>query len=118
MSRPQDSPNWLGARPDGERHYKEVLLSREWDVGDGSAPQFQYMILSLPRTGSEFLCASLRRRGIGVPQEYLGMHSIAARLGCMDDAGNTPVAPYFAQLRARRTTPNGIFGIKVHPFHL
>jgi LPS sulfotransferase NodH len=94
------------------------LLSSERDVGDGSAPRLKYAVLSLPRTGSEFLCASLRRRGIGVPLEYLGMSSIAARLGCLDEAGNTPLGPYFEPLYARRTTPNGIFGIKLHPGHL
>ena len=98
---------------DGQRRYKEALLSPEWDVGGGLEPRLKYAILATPRTGSEFLCASLCRRGIGVPLEYLGVFSIAERLGCRDEAGNTPLGPYFAQLHAKRTTPNGIFGIKV-----
>lgn len=120
MSQPTDAPSDLSARPNAERHYKEALRSAAWDIGDGRAPRLQYVVLSLPRTGSEFLCASLRRRGIGVPMEYLGMAmtSIAKRLGCMDEAGGTSLLPYFAQLHAKRTTPNGIFGIKVHPLHL
>jgi LPS sulfotransferase NodH len=108
----------IDARPETEEHYKEALLSPEWDVGDGSVPRLKYAIFYLARTGSVFLSASLRRRGIGVALEYLGASSIAARLGCLDEAGNTPLGPYFAQLCAKRTTPNGIFGIKVHPLHL
>jgi LPS sulfotransferase NodH len=103
----------LSVHLEGQRRYKEILLSRDWDVGNGREPRLKYAILATPRTGSEFLCASLCRRGVGVPLEYLGVFSIAERLGCRDDAGNTPLGPYFAQLHAKRTTPNGIFGLKV-----
>jgi LPS sulfotransferase NodH len=101
-----------------ERRYKEELRSREWDVGDGSAPRFQYAILSLPRTGSEFLCAALRRRGLGVPIEYVMAGSLAERWGCADGAGKIDVRTYFVHLHAKRTTPNGIFGLKLQPLHL
>jgi len=110
--------NHPGARPQTEAQRKRSALSPEWDVGDGRAPRLKYAIFSLPRTGSTNLCAHLRRRGIGVPLEYLGAGSIAARLGCLDAAGNTPLAPYFEQLFAKRTTPNGIFGTTIHPGHL
>ncbi len=116
---PSSQPEPLfSAQVDGQRRYKETLISPQWDVGDGREPRLKYAILATPRTGSEFLCASLRRRGIGVPMEYLGVFSIADRLGCQDDAGNTPLSPYFAQLYAKRTTLNGIFGIKVLPMQL
>ena len=106
------------ALSDSEKHYKEALRSAEWDVGDGRAPRFQYVILSLPRSGSEFLCASLRRRGMGVPLEYFTASAMAERLGCGDGAGNIHLATYLPQLHAKRTTPNGIFGVKLHPLHL
>jgi LPS sulfotransferase NodH len=108
----------LNIRSETEKRYKERLRSPEWDVGDGTAPRLQYVLLSLPRTGSEWLCASLRQRGIGVPMEYLTALDLAQRLGSGDQEGNIRVPTYFAQLHAARTTPNGVFGLKLHPLHL
>ena len=108
----------LYVRSETERRYKERLRSREWDISDGAAPTLQYVLLSLPRTGSEWVCAALRQRGIGVPLEYLTAVDLAQRLGCADAAGNVDVPAYVAQLRAKRTTPNGVFGWKLHPLHL
>ncbi len=105
-------------RSETQRRYKERLRSPEWDVGDGSAPRLRYALLTLPRTGGEWLCASLRARGIGVPLEYLTADELAQRLGCGDRAGNIDLPAYMAHLRAKRTTPNGIFGLKLHPQHL
>jgi len=118
MPQPSPLPGPIAGHLDTEQRHKDALLTAEWDVGDGTPPRLKYAILYLARTGSVFLAAHLRRRGIGVPQEYLGASSIAGRLGCLDTSGNTPLGPYFEQLCAKRTTPNGIFGIKVHPVHL
>lgn len=106
--------NWS----DNEKNYKEALRSAAWDVGDGSAPRFQYVIFSLARTGSEFLCANLRKRGIGVPLEYFMASVMAEQLGCTDSKGQILLPQYLAQLRAKRTTSNGIFGVKLQPGHL
>jgi LPS sulfotransferase NodH len=105
-------------RSEIERRYKERLRSTEWDVGNGTAPRLKFAVLSLPRTGSEWLCAALRRRGIGVPLEYLTALEVAQRMGCADQAGNIRLSEYMAQLQAKRTTPNGVFGLKLHPLHL
>jgi LPS sulfotransferase NodH len=108
----------LGIRSETERRYKEKLRSPDWDVGDGAAPKLQYVLLSLARTGSEWVCAALRRRGIGIPIEYLTAVDLAQRVGCASPDGKIHVPAYLAQLRAKRTTPNGVFGLKLHPLHL
>jgi LPS sulfotransferase NodH len=107
-----------GAPAETQELHRPSVRSAEWDLGNGNTPRIKYVIFSLPRVGSVYLCSHLRRRGIGIPLEYLGASSIADRLGCRDSAGNTPLGPYFAQLFDKRTTPNGIFGIKIHPVHL
>ena len=118
MSQPSPLHGPIGTNPETDEYYREALISPQWDVGDGTAPRIKYVIFCLARTGSVLLSAHLRRRGIGVPLEYLGVNSIARRLGCLDKDGNTPLGPYFEQLYAKRTTPSGIFGIRVHPVHL
>src|SRR5690348_5118728 len=108
----------LQVRSETERRYKERLRSPEWDVGNGAEPRLQYVLLSLPRTGSEWLCAVFRQRGLGVPLEYLTATEIAQRLGCADEAGNIDLPKYVKRLQATRTSLNGVFGLKLHPLHL
>jgi LPS sulfotransferase NodH len=104
--------------PTNEDIYKQLLLSEKWDVRNAPATRLRYAIFSLPRTGSELLCARLRLAGIGVPCEYFNTQAVAARLGCLDDAGGVDVMKYLERLEAVRTTLNGIFGTKLQPRHL
>lgn len=108
----------LNIRSEIEKRYKDQLRSADWDVGDGTPPRLKYVLLSLPRTGSEWLCAALRQRGVGVPMEYVTAPEVAQRMGCADEAGNIHLRTYMVQLQAKRTTPNGVFGLKLHPVHL
>lgn len=106
---------------DGERRYNEALISERWDTGVGIPPHTRYAIFALMRTGSDLLCADLRQRGLGVPHEYLQsaiMPRMAQRLGAVTPDGSIDVAAYLAQLQARRTTSNGIFGIKIQAAQL
>lgn len=107
-----------GSWAEGERRYKEALRSPAWDVGNGAPTRFRYLIFSTQRTGSELLCAYLRERGIGVPLEYFGPTSLAERLDCLEGNGRTMFQRYVPLLEAKRTTPNGIFGMKLHPGQL
>jgi len=107
-----------GSWADAERQYKEALRSPTWDVGSGTPTRFRYLIFSTQRTGSELLCAYLRERAIGVPLEYFGPASLAERLDCLDGNGRTMFQRYVPLLEAKRTTPNGIFGMKLHPGQL
>lgn len=102
--------------PAKELDYMVSLASEAWDAPRPVPVRHRYVIFALPRTGSEYLCARLRRIGAGAPIEYFHQFSLkmlAARLGCLDAAGRLDIERYFAGLEAKRTTPNGIFGIKL-----
>ena len=96
--------NWMDARLDFPR----------------SAPlRKSYVVASSYRCGSTFFCSELWRTGVlGAPAEYLNIGEgrmlrdvMAKRLQAVspDD--------YFARLLARRTSRNGIFGMKAHFHH-
>jgi len=96
------------------------MCSEDWDSTDGLRPRFRYVVFSVGRTRSEFLCASLVQRAIGVPFEYFHpefMRRIAGRLGCISTEGRINVERYLELLEARRTR-NGIFGTKLQPYQL
>lgn len=100
----------------GERQYDEALISARWDVGTGVAPRTSYALFAQMRTGSELLCAQWRQRGLGVPHEYFQsktMPAMARRLGATTPDGRIDLERYLIELRARRTTPNGVFGTKI-----
>lgn len=73
------------------------------------------LIASTPRCGSHLLGHAMSRTNrLGVPFEYLNPANLAEwsrRLG-----GQGP-AETLTQIMARRTTPNGIFGLKAHYEH-
>ena len=82
----------------------------EYDVA--VEPVVSYMICSLPRSGSSLLCEALANTlHAGMPAEYFNPGIIARmerrwNVGSFDD--------YLRKLLARKTSPNGVFGLKVH----
>jgi len=76
-------------------------------------PARTYIICSTPRSGSGLLCRALAGPGVlGTPLEYLNsVHRgiLTERWGC-----GAHLRSYIATLHARRTSPEGLFGIKVH----
>jgi trehalose 2-sulfotransferase len=72
-----------------------------------------YVVCSTPRSGSGLLCRGLASTGVlGAPLEYLNaVHRgiLSERWGCGEDLGG-----YIAALHDRRSTPEGMFPIKVH----
>ena len=108
MARDLDNPapirNWMG---------------RELDF-PGSAPlRRSYVMASSYRCGSTFFCWELWRTGVlGAPAEYLNIGEgrmlrdvMAKRLGAFSPED------YFVKLLARRTSRNGVFGMKAHFHH-
>ncbi|MGE0722922.1 MAG: Stf0 family sulfotransferase [Alphaproteobacteria bacterium] len=84
-------------------------------------PVKAYILASTHRTGSTLLCHLLAATGrLGVPSEYFrgkGMMPVAAaRLGAVAEDGALRFPTYLRALLRCRTTPNGVFGAKVH-FH-
>ncbi len=98
----------------------DELMSSERDVcSDSGAPRVRYLLCATPRCGSNLLSIALQQTGIaGVPHEYLNprlMWGWVRRTGC-----GVPfdVVDYLDSIEAVRTTPNGVFGLKAHFYHL
>ena len=72
-----------------------------------------YVVCTTMRSGSGLLCHGLRGTGLaGVPAEYFHPRQrarLAERWRCSDTT-----AGYIRELRARRSGPNGVFGLKLH----
>lgn len=82
-----------------------------------------YIICSIPRSGSTLLAHLLRECGaMGVPHEYLHptvhLPVLARRLRSIGQDGAVDIGLYLRSLRTRRSTSNRIFGLKAHFTHL
>ena len=88
-----------------------------WDFLEYTGSIRPYLLASVPRTGSTYLSHLLWETGcLGAPLEYLNFESN----GPYGDAAGSPgrqIARWEAALR-RRTSPNGVFGIKAFPLQL
>lgn len=80
---------------------------------DPPVPQASYVICSTARSGSGLLCRALASTGLGgVPAEYFNANQrepLTRRWGCGPSA-----VGYARELRARRTGPTGVCGVKLH----
>jgi LPS sulfotransferase NodH len=80
---------------------------------DPELPVMSYVVCSTPRSGSGLLCRGLASRGLGgVPAEYFNVNQrapLSSRWGTGDS-----LPSYVAALRARRSSPAGVFGTKLH----
>jgi trehalose 2-sulfotransferase len=72
-----------------------------------------YVVCCTMRSGSNLLCDGLTGTGVaGVPAEYFKPRErarLTERWGCGDTT-----ADYIHELRARRSGPDGVFGMKLH----
>jgi trehalose 2-sulfotransferase len=77
------------------------------------SPVSSYVVCSTPRSGSGLLCRGLASTGVlGAPLEYLNpVHRgiLSERWGC-----GTDLRAYVAALHGHRSSPDRVFGIKVH----
>lgn len=92
------------------------LTDASLDFSEKSNLKKSYIVASSYRSGSTYLCTSLWETGLlGAPWEYLNYYSemnvMAARMGVA-----TPEA-FLQGLIDRRTTRNGVFGLKAHFQH-
>ncbi|HUY62480.1 MAG TPA: Stf0 family sulfotransferase [Candidatus Paceibacterota bacterium] len=79
-----------------------------------TAPRLSYIVCSDRRTGGTLLCEALRRTSIaGRPGEYFNplLDTPAFR---KDHLGITADAEYLPRVVELSTTPNGVFGMKIH----
>jgi len=83
----------------------------------GRAPEITYMLATVPRTGSSWLNHVLWRTGcLGAPLEYLNFDK-AGPYFFAHDAPDEQIWLWRSILR-RRTSPNGVFGVKCFPMQL
>jgi LPS sulfotransferase NodH len=88
----------------------------EYDQPDYHGSIRSYMICTAPRCGGTLLSSLLQQSAqLGVPHEYLHVDSAALNL---QERWQLPTplktSDYLAQCYKKRTTPNGVFGIKIH----
>jgi LPS sulfotransferase NodH len=84
----------------------------EFEYDTAVEPVVSYMICSLPRSGSSLLCEALANTlHAGMPAEYFnpGIIKRMERRWTVDSFDD-----YLRELVARKTSPNGVFGLKVH----
>jgi LPS sulfotransferase NodH len=95
-----------------EKHQRE--MSPERDFPGPTKVQSRYAILSSPRSGSTLLGRVLHETGLaGDPQEYFNPPLLALeRKRSGNDKLN--INQFLQLMERRRTSPNGVFGIKMH----
>jgi trehalose 2-sulfotransferase len=94
-------------------------MGRQLDFPGPATLRKSYVVASSYRCGSTFFCSELWRTGVlGAPAEYLNIGEgrmlrdvMATRL-----RASSP-EDYFVKLLARRTSRNGVFGMKAHFHH-
>ena len=84
----------------------------QFEYENPGEPRISYLICSIPRCGSNLLCEILFGTGVaGVPTELFHPDYMRA-LKRLWKVGTTE--EYASQLLARKTGPNGVFGVKAH----
>jgi LPS sulfotransferase NodH len=92
--------------PDAQSH-EDLLFEFE-----RTEPRASYLVCSIPRSGSSLLCELLGATGLaGAPAEFF--HPDKMRM--LQRRWEAPaLADYLRELLARKTSPNGVFGVKAH----
>lgn len=97
--------------------YHELEMSSDSDISSNIIPSQKYCIASTPRSGSTLLSRMLFATGMaGNPKEYLNPLLMQA----WSRVNNKPLLlhDYLDDIKSKRTSINGIFGMKVHWRHL
>lgn len=101
----------------GEKFDSNSAYGPAFDQPDHSGETKSYIICFVPRSGSWLLCDLLHASGVmGVPAEYFNMNYGAPRLSKrfgVTEIDSIPIHDYLKALKQRRTTPNGVFGVKI-----
>ena len=84
----------------------------DFEFEDRVEPVVTFMICSQPRSGSSLLCELLANTlHAGMPAEYLRPDRVAM---LKRRWGVETLDEYLGELVARKTSPNGVFGLKAH----
>ena len=109
------------AQPTSPERGEASLFDESYDQPTVTGAVRAYVISATQRSGSTVLCHLLTATGaMGVPTEYFGAgaetSAIGRRLDAVGTDGRLRLGRYLAALIRRRSTPNGVFGVKMH-FH-
>jgi trehalose 2-sulfotransferase len=97
------------------------LMSRERDFPPRPAgASFRYLLCSTPRCGSNMISQILHDTGVaGDPLEYLNVRYMAGYVRSRGGPERSlELGSYVRDLETRRSSPNGVFGLKMHFEHL
>lgn len=87
-------------------------LDEKFDMPFTGTPHLQYFVAFVPRSGSTFLSTHLWRSGLlGAPLEYLNSYYDLIQLVRRFEVDS--LEEYLTEIVKRRTTPNGVFGLKI-----
>ena len=85
-------------------------------------PPIRYVLASTPRCGSNMICRALWHTGVaGFAEDYFADAHVLDyfhRWGFTSTEPERLIERYIRKLMMFRTSPNGVFGIKVHAGHL
>lgn len=89
----------------------EVLLDERYDFPAGAPLSDVYFVAFVPRSGSHYLCSHLWRTGaMGAPLEYFNLNKLPTLFSRF---GVRYLEEYVQELVQHRTSPNGVFGLKL-----
>ena len=93
-----------------------TLIDERLDFKKPARLRKSFIVASSYRSGSSFLCTSLWESGVlGAPWEYVNTDHELRNLMARFKVSN--FADYLPKLLARRTSRNGVFGMKAHFHH-
>lgn len=88
--------------------YSHHKFGHRWE--GSPPPHVSYMVCAIPRSGSSLLCDLLAGTELaGAPTEYFDPNQMGA---FAREWGVTGTDGYLRELLARKTSPNGVFGLK------
>jgi LPS sulfotransferase NodH len=97
------------------------FVSEQFDRDVDTPPSRMIVVLSTPRSGSTLLCQLLDRVGLCTAHEYFQHEEyiplLAYRWNCVDK-GQVDWQRYARALERRRTSDQGVLGLKLHGTHL
>lgn len=99
------------------RRYHELQISSDGDISAGITPTQKYCIASTPRSGSTLISRMLFATGLaGNPKEYL--NPLLMEAWYRINKKPLFLTSYLDEMKSRRTSKNGMFGMKIHWRHL
>ncbi len=93
------------------------LTGEAYDFPLSGRPKLFYLVATSRRSGSTYFCHKLWETGVlGAPMEYFSLPHVMLELSSR--LGVTTPNDYLDAILARRTSSNGVFGMKVMVEHL